>query len=125
MHQVALGERKRFSDEAPQPLAQDVVEPFNTTRLAVAFARGFMLFTGQHLLVSVPKIAVHQASLVPLWDALPKQTTRLLAATADCISDDLAGAPALGQPNPTLVLAASNERPHFVEFKHVRAFGFR
>ena len=115
MHQVALGERERLPNEAPQSLAQDVVEALNVTRLAVAFARGFVLFIRKYLLVSLPKVAVQQAPLVPLRDALPEQAACFFAATADGIGHDLASAPTLSRPNPAFVLAPLYKRPHFVQ----------
>ncbi len=109
---IALRERERLPHKLPQPLAQNVVEALEVTRLAITFTYGFVLLVRQHHLVGVSKAAVQHAPLVELGDALPKQATNFFAATANGIGHDLAGPPALNQPNPTLVLAVMHERPY-------------
>ena len=93
------------------------------TGLTRAFARGFMLLVRQHLLVSIPEVAVQHAPLVRLQNALPQQSASGFATVTDGVSDDLAGSAALGQPNPAFVLAATNERSKFIEFQNIRLFG--
>lgn len=82
-----------------------------------------MLLRWQHLTVGRPEIGVAQALLIPLGDALPQHAASGFASVADGIRDDLARPPALGQPDPALVPATLNKRPHLVEFKNVRLVG--
>ena len=52
VHRIRLRERESAADEAPQPLAQDVVEALDGAGLAFPFVGGPMAPFGQHLLVS-------------------------------------------------------------------------
>ena len=114
MHLVALGIRKRLSHEPRQPLAQNVVEPLNMTRLPRAFARRTVLGRRQHLGIRLPEVRIQHALLVRRRNATPQQTARSLTTPADGIRDDLARSAALGQPDPAFVFALMHERPEFV-----------
>lgn len=119
VHLVTFRERERLPDEPPQALTHDVVEALNVAGLAFAFARRLMLLVRQHLLVSLPEVAIKESFFVRLGDAFPQQGARFLAAVANDKSDDLPCSSALGQPNPAFVLAPIDKRPHLIEFENV------
>ena len=93
------------------------------TRLARTFAAWTMLPLWDDFFVSLPKICEAHALSVSQWHSLPQAAAGDLAAVSNGISDDLASAPALGQPNPFLVFAPVNKRPEFVKFQHVALNG--
>ncbi len=115
----ALGERESAPHKPCQPLAQDAVEALNVARLSCAFACRSMLCYGQNLGISGPEIRVQQAALVRGGNTLPQKTTGGFAAVTDGVGNNLAGAAALGQPDPAFVLAKPDERPHFVKFQYI------
>lgn len=95
MHHITFRERERLSHKPSHALTDDVVEAFNMASLPLTFARGLMLLIRQHLLVGFPKVAVKQAALVPLRNALPQKRTGRFAAVANGIGNNLPGAAAL------------------------------
>lgn len=125
VHRVRLGKRQRAPHKTAQSLTQNVVEPFNMTRLPLTFTRRPMLFCGKHLGIRLPEVGEQKAPLVAFRDALPQNAARLLASIPDGVSDDLPRSSALSQPDPTFVSPVVNERPHLVHLQHVTLFGLR
>ncbi len=95
----------------------------NMTRLTVSLAGGLMLAFGQNVGIRRPEIGEQQANLVGIRDTLPQQVTGGFASAANGVGNNLAGAAALSQPNPPLVLAPRHERPEFVHLQHVIGLG--
>ena len=102
VHKIRFGKGERLSHQSPHSLADRVVVAFNMVCFATPLA-AVVLSSRHHLSISRPKIAVAEAAFVSGRDALPQHTTSGLTATANSISDDLSGATAQRQPQPTLV----------------------
>ena len=84
------------------------------TRLACTFALRFVLRIRQHLLISLPEVAVERRALVVLRHPIPQKGVGRRAAVPQGIRNDLTGAPTLGEPNPAFVLTRKDVGPHFV-----------
>ena len=67
-----------------------------------------VLGRGHDLRIGGPKVAVAQTGFVAGGNALPQHPTRRFTPTANGISDDLPGASAQRQPQPTLVSASEH-----------------
>ena len=119
VHLIVLRERKRPPHKPRQSLTQDAIKSFDVAGLPCPFARRSMLSFRQHFGIGGPEIRVQQTAFVGGRNPLPQQAAGGLASVADGIRNDLAGAAALGQPNPALVSAKPNKRPHFVQLQHV------
>ncbi len=75
--------------------------------LATSFA-AVVLERGHNLSIGLPKVAVAQTGFVGGGDTLPQYAAGRCAAATNGIGDDLPGAAAQCQPQPTLILASEN-----------------
>ena len=117
MHKITLGKRQRLAHQAPHPLADGVVIAFDVIGFATSLAT-VVLERGHNLRLSCPEVTgaqtVAQTGFVGGGNALPQHTARRFTATTHSIGNDLPGAPAQCQPQPTLVFASEHPCPHFV-----------
>lgn len=107
MHKITLGKRQRLANQAPHPLADGIIVALNVVGLPAPLA-AVVLGRGHDLRISRPEVAVAQTAFVAGGNALPQHATRRCAATTQSIGDDLPGAPAQRQPQPTLVFASEH-----------------
>jgi len=71
VHLARLGERECLSNEARKPLTQGVDPPLDVGSLALLLAGGLVPLFWDHLLVSLPEVAVAGCLLVAFGDHLP------------------------------------------------------
>ncbi len=93
------------------------------TGLARAFATRTVQPLWDDLFIGFPEVRKAQALPVSRRHTPPQPPTGDFAAVSNGISDDLAGAAALSQPNPALVLAPKDKGPKFIEFQDIILLG--
>jgi hypothetical protein len=71
VHLARLGERERLPNEARKPLTQGVDLPLEVGSLAFLLAGGLVPLFRNHLLVSLPQVAVADCLLVAFGDRSP------------------------------------------------------
>lgn len=106
-----LGEGKRLTHETRKPLPEGIDPTLNVRSFAFLLADGFVLFVGDHPLVSFPKeVAVTGCFFVASGDNLPQTPTGCAAAVAHNESHYLASLSAQGQTRPTLYRFCGRQR---------------
>jgi hypothetical protein len=119
VHLGAFGKRKGLAHQPPQALAQGVVEALDVVGGAFGI-RGLVLSGGQDVMIAFQMIGAHRALTISGWDAGPKQLSRGVIAWPQGISDDLAGTPAEGQPQPDDPTPPPTDKgPHFIQFQDI------
>lgn len=112
---------KRFAHKASKPLTQGVVETLNVSRLPTFLAKRLMVCAQMTKDVGIgfPKITEGSAVAIRAWNPEPESPTDLFTTVTNEEGDNLPGASTESQPNPTLVLLATDEASHLVEFQHI------
>jgi len=88
-------------------------------------ANAAMGFRGKDDPIRFPQVTVSMAGPVRFGNGFPELAAGFLAPVAECVGDDLARPATQGNPQPTLILAALDERPHFVQLQDVRGLRVR
>jgi len=83
-----------------QTLAEGIVETPNVIRGAPLGVAGVMLVGGQDVVVALQVAGIKRTPAVSQWDAIPKELGGSIIAWTQRVSDDLAGTPTRGQPQP-------------------------
>ena len=119
VHFGAFGKRKGLAHESPEALAQGVVEAFDMVGGAFG-VRGLMLAGRQDVVITLQMIRIQRALTVSRWDTRPKEPGGGVIAWPQGIRDDLAGAPAEGQPQPDhSTPAMTHKSPQFIQFQDI------
>src|SRR5436305_917007 len=121
VHLARLGERECFSNEARKPLAQGVDPPLDVASLPFLLTGGLVPLFWDHLLVSLPKVAVAGRFFIAFGDLLPQTLTGRSAPIARHESHDLASLPTQSEPDPHLIALAINKGPQLIEFEYLLA----
>ena len=119
MKNIRFGERQSLTDKARQPLSQRVVPTFHVGRLATLFAYATVGGRWDNLLVRLPEITEGQTPFILVRDLVPQAATGLLAAVPDDKSDNLAGTPTNGGPQPAFLTLFQHKRPEFIQFQDI------
>lgn len=100
VHLKGFGKRQGFANEAAQTLAKGIVETLNMVGGATLRVVGVMLVGGQDVVVALQVVGIKQTLAVRQRDAVPKEPGGRIIARTQRVSDDRAGTPTQGQPQP-------------------------
>ena len=119
VHPFGFAETERLSDEAPQTLAQRVVEALDRVRLAASLLPWPVLPFGQSRKIRFVEVRVDEFTAVLLWNPTPQGSTRFRTAVTDRNSNNLTGTKGSNKPYPAFVRLASHETPEFIRFEAI------
>ena len=120
MHTGAFGKGKGFAHESPETLAQGVVEALDVICRTSFGVAGLMLAGRQDIVVALQMIGIQRALTVSRRDTRPKEPGGGVIAWPQGISDDLAGAPTEGQPQPDhSTPTMTHKSPQFIPFQDI------
>lgn len=114
-HLGALGKAQGFSHESAEAGAERGVDTLDVVGGPHVRA-GAVLADGQGLGVGRPGIGVARAPGIARRQAADQDAGRGRVALAQGVGHDLAGTPALGQPEPAFAFALAHVGPQLVEF---------
>ena len=100
VHLERFGKRQGFANETAQALAEGIVETPNVIRGDPLGVAGVMLVGGQDVVVALQVVGIKRTPAVSQRDAIPKEPGDSIIARTQRVSDDLAGTPTQGQPQP-------------------------
>lgn len=103
VHSVRFGKGQSFSNKASTRLSQGVIPALPMIGLPASLANALVSLFRKNELIGFPEIAVTLASLIGLWNLLPKFAAGCLAAIPDDKGYDLACATTDDRPNPAFV----------------------
>ena len=114
-----LGERERFTDHVPDPLAQCVVPALHVRGLAGLLADTQVLGFGKNAGVGLPEVSEATATAVGLGYPVPQLPAGRLAPVAVDVGHYLPRPAAQSRPCPLLVAQLLDITALFVKFQHV------
>ena len=124
VHLEGFGKRQGFANEAAQTLAKGIVETLNAICGATLGVVGVMLVGGQDVVVALQVIGIKQTLAVSQRDAIPKAPGGRIIARTQRVSDDLAGTPTQGQPQPDHPKSTmAHEAPQFIQLQDFQGLG--
>lgn len=118
VHLERFGKRQGFANEAAQALAERVVKRLNVICGATFGVVGVMWVGGQDVVVALQVVGIKRTLAVSQRDAIPKEPGGRIIARTRRASDDLAGTPTRGQPQPDHPEPTmAHEAPHFIQLQ--------
>jgi hypothetical protein len=93
--------------------------------LTASFANTFVRLHRKDKRICFPEITITLATLVCLWNLLPKHAASRLTAISNDKRHNLASSAAQDRPNPAFVPFFVDKRPHFIGFQHIFRFGWQ
>ena len=117
----ALGEGVRAAHQAADPCTQRAKPAFGMVGLAFFLTAEAMGAPWKNPFVGQPEVAARRPAAIVCGQVLAQGKSTLLAAVADGVSHDLAGASTKRDPEPALLGLLFHEAPKFIKFEHVAA----
>ena len=117
----ALGEGKRLSHQAADPLAQGAEPAFDVAGLALVLGAAAVRSGWKSGLVGAPKIAARGTTPPARRQGGAQVRCALFAAVPQTPSHDLAGSSTKSHPEPEGLGFGAHKAPEFIELKHVAA----